>query len=76
MMFLVVAFTSATPKPTLKERFYPVKETARTNTWLKIWLQAAQKDSEAAKITRARVRENVIQSPNEHEHGFEGTNGI
>jgi hypothetical protein len=28
MMFLVVGFTSPTPRPTLKESSYPVKETA------------------------------------------------
>jgi hypothetical protein len=32
MMFLVVAFTSPTPKPTLKESSYPVKEMAELSS--------------------------------------------
>jgi hypothetical protein len=51
MMFLVVGFTSPTPRPTLKESSYPVKETCPDKQVAeKIWLQAAQKDSEARRI--------------------------
>jgi hypothetical protein len=48
MMFLVVGFTSPTPKPTLKESSYPVKETDGRTGAEKIWLQAAQKHSEVS----------------------------